>query len=252
MDNKDKLKEWNIKFVNCMGQVDPQYEKALTCLMKWADAEVMPDMESGWPGDSGFFDEVPELNSRQLDKDLKTVLIEKAVGTVHTKVVNGMPKGGVYVYTDIYKWFTETSGLGLMEQVRKLMHPEVVKKESDTTTRVEEWVEKCDRLAKYGTQYELPAFFKTAALQQMLIGETRRSFDTWKIDGLPYEKLLVKLKEYALSQRLDGEAARGKQAVDMNRTTRWSDEEDPSLAAEDPEKTEEELKALANVECSLL
>ena len=63
-----------------------------------------------------------------------------------------MPKGGVYVYTDIYKWFTETSGLGFMEQVRKRMHPDKVKHEAETTTRVEEWLEKCDRLAKYGAE----------------------------------------------------------------------------------------------------
>ena len=71
------------------------------------------------------------------------------------------------------------------------MHPPAVKHESETTARVEEWVEKCDRLSQYGTQYELPALFKTVALQQMLIGETRRAFDVWKMDGLPYEKLLV-------------------------------------------------------------
>ena len=147
--------------------------------MKWADAESMPDMESGWPANSTLFEEVPRLNVEQLDKDLRCVLVEKAIGTVHTKVVNGMPKGGVYVYTDIYKWFTETSGLGLMEQARKLMHPPAVKNESETTARVEEWVEKCDRLSKYGTQYELPALFKTVTLQQMLIGKTRRAFDVW-------------------------------------------------------------------------
>ena len=65
-ESKDKFKEWNVKFVNCMGQVDPQYGKALTCLMKWADAEVMPDMESGWPGSSGLFDAVPGLNKNNL------------------------------------------------------------------------------------------------------------------------------------------------------------------------------------------
>ena len=105
-----------------MSQVDPLYEKALSCLMKLADAEAMPDMEVGWPGPNGLFHDIPNLNVDQLDKDLKCVLVEKANGTVHTKVVNGLPKGGVYVYTDIYKWFTETSGLGGMEQVRKLMH----------------------------------------------------------------------------------------------------------------------------------
>ena len=145
-DNKSKFKEWNIKFINCMGQVDPLYEKAFSCLMKRADAETMPDMEAGWLGNDWLFDGVPNLNVDQLDKDLKTVLVEKASGTVHTKVINGMPKGGLFIYTDIYKWFTENSGLGLMEQVRKLMHPEKVKHEAGTTTRVEEWVEKCDQM----------------------------------------------------------------------------------------------------------
>ena len=59
------------------------------------------------------------------------------MGTIHTNVVNGMPKGGVFVYTDTYKCFTETSRLGLMEQARKLMHPPPVKNESDTTMRAE-------------------------------------------------------------------------------------------------------------------
>ena len=63
--------------MNCMSQVDPNYEKALTCIMKWADAEAMPDMETGWPGNNGLFDEIPKLNVEQLDKDLKCVLVEK-------------------------------------------------------------------------------------------------------------------------------------------------------------------------------
>ena len=118
-----------------------------------------------------------------------------------------------------------------------------MKSESETTIRVEEWVEKCDRLAEYGSQYELPSVFKTVALQQMLIGETRRASDVWKMDGLPYEQLLLKLKEYARSQRLDGEAARGKQAVDLNKSTKWADVEDDPQNAERPEQTEEELNA---------
>ena len=83
----------------------------------------------------------------------------------------------------------------------------------------------------------------------MLIGETRRSFDKWKMDGLPYEQLLIKLKEYARSQRLDGEAARGKQAVDLNKTISWADQLDGDQAEEEPVQTEEELNALSNVKC---
>ena len=96
----------------------------------------------------------------------------------------------------------------------------------------------------------LPALFKTVALQQMLIGETRRVFDTWKMDGLPYEKLLVKLKDYARNQRLDGEAARGRPAVDLNKTTaKWADTVDETPTEETPAQTEEELNALSNVKC---
>ena len=154
--------------------------------MTWADAEATPDMETGWPGNNGLFDEVPGLDHDQLDKDLRCVLVEKAEGTVHTKVVNGMPKGGVYVYTDVCKWCTETSGLGLMEQARKLMHPPPVKSEGEITMRVEDRAEKIDCLARHGPQSELPSMFKTVALQQMLVGETRRAFDVWRMDGMPY------------------------------------------------------------------
>ena len=111
-EDKSKFKQWNIKFVNSMGKVDPKYERALTCIMNWADAEATPDMEAGWPGSTGLFDEIPGLDQDQLDKDLRCVLVEKAEGKVHTKVVNGMPKGGVYVYTDVYKRFTEYIGPG--------------------------------------------------------------------------------------------------------------------------------------------
>ena len=60
---------------------------------------------------------------------------------------------------------------------------------------------------------------------------------------------LDELKEYARSQRLDGEAARGKQAVDLNKTAKWADEQDDAQETEGPAQAEEELNALANVQC---
>ena len=57
--------------------------------------------------------------------------MEKAVGTVHTRVLNSMQRGGVYTYVDVYKHFTETSGLGLAAQAQKLMDPEAVKREEN-------------------------------------------------------------------------------------------------------------------------
>ena len=58
------------------GQVDSKYEKALETIMKWADAEVMPDMDIGWPNNSAAMS-IEGLDVDRLDKDLKTVLIDK-------------------------------------------------------------------------------------------------------------------------------------------------------------------------------
>ena len=70
------------------------------------------------------------------------------MGTIHTRVLNSMPRGGVHAYIDVYKHFTETSGQGLAAQARKLMHPDPARKEEEMSDRVEDWIQKCDRLAK--------------------------------------------------------------------------------------------------------
>ena len=55
--------------------------------------------------------------------------MDNADGDIHTKITNSKGKGGAYIYADIYKWFTETSGLGLVEQAAKLMNPSPAEKE---------------------------------------------------------------------------------------------------------------------------
>ena len=92
------------------------------------------------------------IDTDQLNEDLSFLLIEKAkIGSgILNRIQNLKDQGGIKMYAEVYRWFTETSGLGLMEQARKLMHPPAVENENETTTRVEEWVEKCDWLAKYG------------------------------------------------------------------------------------------------------
>ena len=174
------------------------------------------DLSSSWPNDVLGNHKLEPEDRGQLDKDLRCVLIEKAAGTVHTRVMNAESRGGMYTYLNVYKWFTETSGLGLAEQSNKLMNPPPAKKEDEIAERVEEWTQQCDRLAKYGAEFNMGNTFKVVALQKILIGETRRVFDTWKIEGAPYEKLLVKLKDYARNKKLDNEASRGQQAVGIN------------------------------------
>ena len=78
-----------------MGQVDASYEPAIRNIMTWAGADVNPDLEHGWPGADAVTrrDNNQELDSAQFDKDLRNVFMEKAEGTIHTKVGNGEDKG---------------------------------------------------------------------------------------------------------------------------------------------------------------
>ena len=50
-------------------------------------------------------------------------------------------------------------------------------------------------------------------------------YQIWKLENVSFEHMLTKLKEYARTQKLDGEASKGKQAVDPNRVQNWADEE---------------------------
>ena len=166
-----------------MGQVDRKYEAALTTIMQWADADSIADMDQWQTVTNRVMTQIGDFDTDQFEQDLKNVLVEKSVGTVHTKVNNGMKKGGVYIYVDVYKYFTETSGLGLTAQARKLMQPEQVKREEELTTRLEDWTQKCDRLAELGAEFELQPVYKTAALECMLVGESKRLFEVWNLRG---------------------------------------------------------------------
>ena len=86
-----------------MAQVKAVYEKAIKGMMKAADSDGNQDVEEGWPnnmfGDAVVDEEVRE----ELDRDLKSVLIDKATGSVHTRVMNNEAKGGLRMYLDVYK-----------------------------------------------------------------------------------------------------------------------------------------------------
>ena len=58
------------------------------------------------------------IDIQQLDVDLEHILIDKAnVGSnILHKITNLKNHGGIRMYAEVYKWFTETSSLGLMEQ----------------------------------------------------------------------------------------------------------------------------------------
>ncbi len=81
------------------------------------------------------------------------------------------------MYAEVYKFFPETSGRGLSEEVRKLMKPKPAAKEENIAEEIETWEEHMNRLARHGKDYELNPVFKQEALKRILIGKIRDQFD---------------------------------------------------------------------------
>ena len=66
-----------------------------------------------------------DLNTQQLDSDLSFILVDetKLNSEIHNRTQNLKAQGGIKMCAEVYRWFTETSGLGLMGQAANPMDP---------------------------------------------------------------------------------------------------------------------------------
>ena len=92
------------------------------------------------------------LDVKQLDADLKFILVEKANpgSDILQRVTNVQEYGGSRMYAGAYHWFTQTSGLCLAEQTDRLLDPKPSAKEEEVAQAIELWEERCNRLARHG------------------------------------------------------------------------------------------------------
>ena len=95
-----------------------------------------------------------ESDTEQLDSDLSFILVDKAKlkSEILNRIQNLKAQGGINMYAEVYRWFTEASGLGLMGQAAKLMDPKQAAKEEDVAEAIEQWEEKVNRLARHGVR----------------------------------------------------------------------------------------------------
>ena len=135
------------------------------------------------------------LDVLQLDSDLEFILVEKAkMGSdILQRVTNVQEYGGCRMYAEVYKWFTETSGLGLAEQTARLMDPKPAAKEEEVAEAIELWEERCNRLARHGPDYEMASIFKKVVLKKILVGKTRENYELWEAERLSFDELLKKV-----------------------------------------------------------
>ena len=119
------------------------------------------------------------------------------------------------MYAEVYKWFTETSGQGLMEQTALMMNPKPAAKEEEIAEAIEMWEEKVNRLARHGDDYRLSEALKKVALKNILVGKIKDNFELWESDRMPFEEILRRVKDQARAKKLDKYAQRGRSGISL-------------------------------------
>ena len=119
------------------------------------------------------------------------------------------------MYAEVYKWFTETSGQGLMEQTALMMNPKPAAKEEDIAEAIEMWEEKVNRLARHGEDYKLSEALKKVALKNILVGEVKDNFELWESDRMPFEESLRRVKGQARAKNLERDAQRAQSGITL-------------------------------------
>ena len=121
------------------------------------------------------------------------------------------------MHAEVYKWFTETSGQGLMEQPAQIMHPKAAGKEEDIAEAIEAWEDKNNRLARHGDDYKMPVNFKNVAWENMLVGKLRDNFEQWEFETpkQTFEEFLKRVKDQARSKKLERNVQRGRTGMSL-------------------------------------
>ena len=154
-----------------------------------------------------------------MDSDLEYILIDKAKAKsdILQRLTNLQKHGGIRMYAEVYKWFTETSGQCLMEQMQATRNPKAAAKEEETSEAIEAWEEKMNRLARHGDDYKMAENFKKVALKHILVGKLKDNFEQWEFETPKptFEDLLKRVKEQARSKKLERDVQRGRTGISL-------------------------------------
>jgi hypothetical protein len=66
-----------------------------------------------------------------LRRHLETCRNSWQIALSHGKIKMVLKRQGIFAYGIMYRWFTDVSSLGLVEQARRLMHPDLPKTEEE-------------------------------------------------------------------------------------------------------------------------
>ena len=145
--DRKEYRSWQEDLKNALDRVDSDLRKTMDKIeiTEWGKGErVEWESKEGTIRDSMIIDLGDWTKQKH---DLYSVLINKTAGDARMLVRNE-EKDGLMGYMRLHKWFTESSGRGMSERIRRVMKPEQAKKEAEIFERVEKWEEELREVEK--------------------------------------------------------------------------------------------------------
>jgi hypothetical protein len=228
---REEYIEWLDKLINAMSRIgqDPVKDKIPLkhITQSWAKDDIKDHI-----GPPEAFNEMirdlildPNLEGRMTDEegadrwakemssDLDYVLTEKTEGQSAARVKKAPGQGLLALYS-VQKWFTQTTGPMLQEDMKKVMSPKPVTRDELILQEVEEWERSVERIGKYGKDYTIQAIHKLNALE-ILMNNKKEVFEAIERSlkqGTHEERcveLITKIKQYGLKRRQDSMTKKG-------------------------------------------
>ena len=162
--------------------------------MKMANAGQETDIKTQWPNKwASDWSKSPAIEYSKFAEAMHYILMDKCEGEALTRVRSVTNNDGIMEYMEVFKWFTETTGLAMTERMKTIMTPTPPKKEEDIADAIAKWVEQCKAVEDMGASYVLPESFRKIALKSLMIGRGKEYYETMEeTAGTKYEDLLKK------------------------------------------------------------
>ena len=203
--DRKEYRSWQEDLKNALDRVDSDLRKTMDKIeiTEWGKGERMEwESKEGTIRDSMIIDLGDWTKQKH---DLYSVLINKTAGDARMLVRNE-EKDGLMGYMRLHKWFTESSGRGMSERIRRVLKPEKAKKESEIFERVEKWEEELREVEKIKGRTIMDEDLKKVALKDICCGAVVNELDI-KEQQWTYEQMRQEVMRWAFKRRTESKKA---------------------------------------------
>ena len=205
ISDKTTFRSWNEKLIHVLSQARQGCRGISRAKAEHADQDTTGDFETTFEDTQDCRDvESRGSTHRDIIEGLYILLVDKTEGEASVRPRGRSHGDGVSAYMAIYKWFMGASGQAITERIRKLRSPLAPKGEQDIADAIDRWIESARTLKNMKPEHKLQDPFKVTALESLTnVGQGKVYFENLKVQGLEFEEILAKCKDYAIRRRLD-------------------------------------------------